>query len=71
VDSERDEHDLDELQFHWSGAYVIARTAPGVWLAQRRDNRAVLRADSPAELRDKITEDYERRPVPRRNGGES
>ena len=68
-DSGRDEQDLEELQWHWSSAYVIARTGPGVWLAQRRDDRAVLRAESVAELGEKIRADYAARPVPRKDGG--
>jgi hypothetical protein len=67
VDS--DERDLGELRWHWSSAYVITRTAPGVWLAQRRDTREVLRSDTAAGLREAIGEDYRQRPVPR--GGDT
>ena len=69
ADSGRDEQDLGELQFHWGSAYVIARTGPGTWLAQRRDDRAVLRAESVAELGEKIRADYAAKPVPRKDGG--
>jgi hypothetical protein len=69
ADDDRDERDLDEVRYHWGGAYVIARTGPGVWLAQRRDDRAVLRAESVAELAEAIRADYAARPVPRRDGG--
>jgi hypothetical protein len=56
---------LADLRHHWGDAYVIAQTGPGVWLAQRRDNRAVLRAESVDELGRAIRADYQARPVPR------
>ena len=68
-DSDRDEQELEELLWHWCGAYVIAQTGPGVWLAQRRDDRAVLRAESVAELSEKIRADYQNRPVPQKDNG--
>jgi hypothetical protein len=40
-----------------------------MWIAQRRDTRETLRADSPAELLDRIRADYAERPVSRRITG--
>lgn len=60
-----DESQLESLSWHWEGAYAISRPEPGVWLAQRLDTRATLRAGSAAELRDAIKDDYTARPVPR------
>lgn len=56
---------LEELRHHWGSAYVIGHPEPDVWVAQRRDDRVVLRADTPEELRDRIIADYTARPVPR------
>jgi hypothetical protein len=70
VDSERDEHDLDELRWHWDTAYLIHHLGDR-WIAQRRDSRDSMSADSAAGLRDLIVADYNARPVSRRNGGES
>jgi hypothetical protein len=60
---------LAELRHHWSGAYLITRPEPDVWLAQRRDDRTVLRATSAAGLLEKIRADYADRPVSRRIAG--
>ena len=59
------ESELTELEHHWGGAYVIASPEPGVWLAQRRDNRAVLRAGTAEALFEAIRADYGARPVSR------
>jgi hypothetical protein len=56
---------LDDLKWHWGSAYVISYPRPGVWLAQRRDDNEMLRADTPGELHDRIVADYSARPVPR------
>ena len=56
---------LDELRWHWGDAYLISFSGPDVWLAQRRDNRETLRADNPADLREKIVADYAAHPVSR------
>jgi hypothetical protein len=58
-----EDRDLDELRWHWDSAYLISHPAPDLWLAQRRDTRDTLRADSPALLRDKIQADYLACPV--------
>jgi len=58
---------LARLQFHWGEAYEIWHQGL-TWVAQRRDNRATLRADSPEALRDLIIADYTARPVPRSVG---
>jgi hypothetical protein len=57
--------DLDELRLHWDTAYSITHPEPGVWLAQRRDNRATLRAATAEGLFDAIRADYREHPVPR------
>lgn len=56
---------LSELRWHWGSAYLIHSPAPGLWMAQRRDDREMLRAESAWELRDAILADYSARPVPR------
>jgi hypothetical protein len=56
---------LDALRWHWGGAYLISFFEPDNWVAQRRDDRSVLRSDSAAELREKILADYTARPVSR------
>jgi hypothetical protein len=60
---------LDDLRWHWGGAYLISFSGPGGWVAQRRDNRETLRADSPGELLDRIRADYATHPVSRRIAG--
>ena len=61
--------DLADLQHHWGSAYLIEHPEPDVWLAQRRDDRSVLRAESAGELLAKIRADYAQRPVSRRTTG--
>jgi hypothetical protein len=56
---------LDELQWHWGSAYIIASPEPGRWIAQRRDDGQALVADTPDRLRGLIAADYAARPVPR------
>jgi hypothetical protein len=56
---------LDDLVHHWGDAYVIDRVSAGLWLAQRRDNREMLRAESAEELHDLIVADYGAKPVAR------
>ena len=56
---------LDELRWHWGGAYLISFFEPDNWVAQRRDNREMLRADNPVDLREKIVADYTAHPVSR------
>ena len=60
-----DDSDLDDLRWHWGGAYVIGHMGPDLWLAQRRDDRKVLRADNPENLLEVIRADYAKRPVNR------
>jgi hypothetical protein len=63
--------DLAYLVFHWSGpdgAYII-NMRHRRYEAIRRDDRAVLAADSPEELLDLIREDYRAHPVSRRTAG--
>jgi hypothetical protein len=54
---------LDALRWHWGEAYVICNPGPEVWLAERRDTRETLKADTPMGLRDAIIADYTARPV--------
>jgi hypothetical protein len=54
---------LEYLRFHWDTAYAISCLGAGRWLAQRRDNRQTLRADTPYGLRDLIIQDYQAQPV--------
>jgi hypothetical protein len=56
---------LDELRFHWGGAYDIAASGD-TFTARRRDGRGDLLADPlPEGLRRLIRADYEAMPVPR------
>lgn len=55
---------LAVLKWHWGSAYDIWHFGTR-WIAQRRDDRSTLRADSPEELRNLIIADYTARPVPR------
>ena len=64
-----DDSDLDDLRWHWGGAYVIGRVGADLLLAQRRDDRKVLRAADPAKLLELIRADYAERPVSRRLPG--
>ncbi len=60
---------LDELRWHWGEAYLIDYLGDWRWIAQRRDNRETLTAESPEELRNLIIADYTARPVPRQTAG--
>jgi hypothetical protein len=55
---------LEDLRWNWGEAYRIDHYGL-VWLAQRRDDRSTLRAESVGELRNLIIADYTTRPVPR------
>jgi hypothetical protein len=58
--------DLPDLRYHWGSAYLISHPKLGLWIAQRRDTRETLRAESASELLEKIRADYARHPVSRR-----
>ncbi len=60
---------LDELRWHWGDAYLIHFFGPDTWVAQRRDSHETMSADSPVALREKITADYNARPVSRQFDG--
>jgi hypothetical protein len=61
-----DADELDELRFHWGGAYDIAVARGGVFTAMRRDGRGERLADpSPGGLLRQIRADYAAMPVPR------
>jgi hypothetical protein len=53
------------LQWHRGSAYMISCHGSGLWVAQRRDTRETLRAETPLSLRDRIIADYTARPVSR------
>jgi hypothetical protein len=58
---------LNDLRFHWDEAYKVTYH-PGEaepCHAERLDDGTVLTAGTPWALRDKITDDYSVRPVPR------
>jgi hypothetical protein len=55
---------LADLRWHWGEAYEITE-ACGVWRAVRLDNQRAVVATEAEELRDLITADYARQPVPR------
>jgi len=59
--------DLDELRHHWGSAYIIEHPGPDTWVAQRRDSRQTLGAESADGLLAKIRADYAARPVGRRD----
>jgi hypothetical protein len=63
--SHPEDAELASLDWDWGEAYLICHPEPDVWVAQRRDDRATLRAAAPGELREAIRADYARRPVPR------
>jgi hypothetical protein len=54
---------LENLRWHWGSAYLIHWFEPEVWVAERRDDHATLKADTPHDLRDKISADYLKCPV--------
>lgn len=56
---------LESLTYHWGDAYSISHPSPGRWVAQRRDTRETLTADSAEDLYKAIEADYGRHPVPR------
>ena len=56
---------LGALQWHWGSAYVVSCPSVDLWIAQRRDTRETLRAETPLGLREKIIWDYTARPVSR------
>jgi hypothetical protein len=56
--------DLAYLGWHWGQAYEISYRL-GQYRAVRRDDGAMVRADSAGDLLDAIRADYAARPVPR------
>jgi hypothetical protein len=55
---------LDDLSWHWGGAYDLAVTSSG-WVAKRLDNGRALVASGPGGLREQIIADYAAEPVSR------
>lgn len=64
--SDQDEA-LEDLQHHWGEAYLIEYLG-GRFVAQRRDSRETISADTARDLLELIRADYSQRPVPRREG---
>ena len=60
-----DELELGDLRYHYGGAYAITHPAADTWIAQRRDDRATLRAEDPERLLRLIRADYAARKVSR------
>jgi hypothetical protein len=58
-----DDEQLDTLRWHWDSAYLISHPSADLWLAQRRDDREMLRAITPSGLQDRIMADYLVHPV--------
>jgi hypothetical protein len=56
---------LQELRWHYGGAYRIDHVAPDVWVAQRTDDSTTLRAGTPGELLTLIRADYAENPSAR------
>ena len=56
---------LGDLKWHWGSAYTIMCTAFGKWLAWRKDDRTLIRAEDAEALRLAIRADYTARPMPR------
>ena len=59
---------MDELEYllwSWGEAYAVSNPETGLWLAQRRDDRTLLRAVSPEALLEMIRADYAAKPVSR------
>ena len=54
---------LARLRWHWGSAYDIRNPLPYVWIAERRDNRAALWADTSTAPHDAIRADYIERPT--------
>jgi hypothetical protein len=59
-----EEEGLVLLREHWGSAYAI-KFHSGLFIAVRRDTRALLTAPAADELMEKIRADYRERPVPR------
>jgi hypothetical protein len=55
---------LEDLIYHYGDAYRITYRL-GQYRAERRDNHAVVRADTAEELLEHIRDDYHQKPVPR------
>jgi len=63
------DEDLAYLRWHYCGAYVVNHPAPDVWIAQRTNDRRVLRAETPDGLLMLMRQDYAENPVPRQKTG--
>ena len=57
--------ELESLTFHWGDAYSISHPVPGRWIAQRRDNRETVTAETAEQLHKAIEADYAKKRVPR------
>jgi hypothetical protein len=59
-----DESRLESLIRGWGECYIISRPEPDLWLAQRRDDRDTLTAETADELDVAILRDYTAKPFP-------
>ena len=59
---------LDELAWHWDGAYRFVCHAYDRWTATRADNGRTLIAGDPVALRQLVRVDYIAQPVTRDEG---
>ena len=59
------QRDLASLIWHYGNAYRFSVHRNGTWRATRADNGERLEAGSAHKLREKVREDYSRKPVPR------
>jgi hypothetical protein len=61
--------ELADLREHWDSAYIITADREGLaWVAIRRDGLGTLTESTAQGLRAQIREDYDARPVVRRQG---
>jgi hypothetical protein len=59
--------ELADLREHWNSAYIISADTAGLtWTATRRDGQGSLTESTAQDLRARIRDDYDARPVTRR-----
>lgn len=64
-DAWRRSHDLDRLRWHWDEFYMLT-WQERKFRAERLDNGDTLEADTAAELKMLLINDYSRKPVARK-----
>ena len=63
---EGDALELQELRYHWGGAYTFSVSGDGQWwLARRRDNQRQIATRGASALWDQVRADYAQEPVSR------